>query len=193
MRAHRLLAELLEKAIENLEASYNYSLTNLISSSCFDSTTAPSISLSKYIDRIHQYSNCSESCYVLAFIYIDRLLQNYPNFALTKKSAHRLVLTSILLAIKYLDDLYYNNSVYAMIGGISLAEINHLEKNLITLLHYNLHIDQQLFLQYDSRIKIQYQKIIEEKNQPTNKFKQFSKSLNEATSTMSEATIPPSD
>eukprot|EP00826_Nyctotherus_ovalis_P019657 TRINITY_DN1608_c0_g1_i15.p1 TRINITY_DN1608_c0_g1~~TRINITY_DN1608_c0_g1_i15.p1 ORF type:complete len:160 (-),score=25.34 TRINITY_DN1608_c0_g1_i15:64-498(-) len=137
-----------------------------------------------------RYSNCSESCYILAFIYIDRLLQNNPNFMLTKKSVHRLVLTSMVLAIKYLDDLYYNNSVYATIGGISLDEINRLERHMMGLLHYKLHIGEEMFLQYVAGMRAQYERMVEEKERLAESFKELSKSFSEATSMSEVATLP---
>ena len=35
---------------------------------------APAICLSSYLERIFKYANCSPACYVLAFIYLERLL-----------------------------------------------------------------------------------------------------------------------
>lgn len=42
--------------------------------SLFCGLRAPAICLSSYLERIFKYANCSPACYVLAFIYLERLL-----------------------------------------------------------------------------------------------------------------------
>ena len=39
----------------------------------FSATVAPKISISKYLERIYKFFQCSEQCYVLAIIYIERI------------------------------------------------------------------------------------------------------------------------
>lgn len=34
---------------------------------------APAIALTAYLERIFKYANCSPACYVLAYIYLERL------------------------------------------------------------------------------------------------------------------------
>ncbi len=57
--------------------------------SCFTSAKVPAISVESYLGRIRQYTHCTDSCFVLAFIYIDRLLQKNPDFALSGHNVHR--------------------------------------------------------------------------------------------------------
>ena len=92
----------------------------------FNSVNVPRISLYDYFNRIYKYVECSDVCYVTAFIYIDRAIQNEPSFFPTQKNIHRLVLGAVILAIKYNDDIYADNQFYAKVGGISLKEINSL-------------------------------------------------------------------
>ncbi len=42
---------------------------------------------------------------------------------LTSQNVHRIIITSVVLAMKFLDDLYYTNSYYAKISGIPCAEV----------------------------------------------------------------------
>ena len=73
--------------------------------------------------RIHKYASCSNECFILALIYIDRLIQR-NNFLLTELNVHRVVITAVLLAAKFFDDAYYNNAYYAKVGGVLVSEMN---------------------------------------------------------------------
>lgn len=69
----------------------------------FDRTRAPSLSIGQYLDRIFRYSSCSNSCFIVALIYMDRFLQRTGAF-LTSLNVHRLVITSVMVAAKFMDD-----------------------------------------------------------------------------------------
>lgn len=43
-------------------------------------------------------------------------------------SSLRLVISTVMLAAKYIDDFFYKNDYYAKVGGISRTEINVLEQ-----------------------------------------------------------------
>ena len=93
----------------------------------FDSIEAPGINIKDYLLRIHKYASCSDACYIYAFIYIDRMINNNSNLVINNYNVHRIILAAILIAIKFLDDSYGNNVIYSKIGGIQLAELNSLE------------------------------------------------------------------
>jgi len=158
-----LVARILERVVLNLEMSRSSGKGAQklpVTPSRFDSSRVPGISIYDYMGRIHQYADCSESCYTLAFIYIDRVLQKNPSFVLTMRSAHRLVLTAVVLAIKYSDDIYADNVVYSKIGGVSLAEINSLEAEMLSLLQFNLYVNPQLYFQYLNELEGHYQQVV---------------------------------
>lgn len=77
---------------------------------------------------------------MLAAVYMDRYLAAEPLHALT---VHRLLLTALLLGAKYLDDDYYSNRFYAQIGGISLRELNALERNFVVKIGWRLHVSPE--------------------------------------------------
>jgi hypothetical protein len=72
---------------------------------------------------------------------------------LTNFNFQRLILTSILLAIKYNEDEYYSNEYYAKVGGISLREMNALETEFLLLINYSLFVDFDLFNKYKTYIE----------------------------------------
>ena len=47
---------------------------------------------------------------------------------------------SMLIAIKFNNDFYYDNSFYSKIGGISLNDFNLLEKEFLFLINFHLFI-----------------------------------------------------
>ncbi|KAL8155416.1 hypothetical protein AgCh_000704 [Apium graveolens] len=96
----------------------------------FHSSTAPGVSIRQYIERIFKYSNCSPSCLVVAYIYMEKFLQKVGD-CLTSLNVHRLLITSIVLAAKYVEDECYSNGYYAKVGGVSKEEMNRMEMRVI--------------------------------------------------------------
>jgi len=58
----------------------------------------------------------------------------------------------MLLAIKYNDDVYFDNKYYARVGGISLKELNRLERKAISFMNYNLYISSGTYEEYLNQI-----------------------------------------
>ncbi len=79
----------------------------------FHALRPPAIGIRDYLNRIAKYACCSGECFVLALVYIDRLIQSNPNFVVNSLNIHRLLITAIMLAAKFFDDQYYNNAYYA--------------------------------------------------------------------------------
>lgn len=69
----------------------------------FHGLRAPTLGIRQYIDRIFKYSGCSPSCFVVANIYVDRFIQ-CTEVQLTSLNVHRLLITTIMLAAKFIDD-----------------------------------------------------------------------------------------
>mmetsp|Transcript_165534 Transcript_165534/g.293157 ORF Transcript_165534/g.293157 Transcript_165534/m.293157 type:complete len:274 (+) Transcript_165534:65-886(+) len=109
----------------------------------FDATQAPKISLKEYAARIAKYAGVTEECFVLSLVYIDRLVQQNPGFVITNLNAHRLLITSIVVAAKFQDDDYYSNEYFARVGGVSTEELMGLETHLLSLLAWNAHVSKE--------------------------------------------------
>ncbi|KAG6423473.1 hypothetical protein SASPL_113869 [Salvia splendens] len=116
--------------------------------SAFHGVRSPAIGLDKYVERIYKYTSCSPSCFVVAFVYIDRLLHRYPDSLVVSLNVHRLVVTSVMIASKILDDEHYNNAFYARVGGVSNPELNKLEVELLFLLDFNVTVSSRVFESY---------------------------------------------
>lgn len=113
----------------------------------FHALKAPGIGIHQYLERIQKYASCSNECFILALIYIDRLIQR-NNFLLTEFNVHRVVITAILLGAKFFDDAYYNNAYYAKVGGVLVSEMNGLEVDFLFRINFSLHVTPELFHKY---------------------------------------------
>lgn len=104
-----------------------------------------------WFPQIHKYASCSTECFILALIYIDRLIQR-NNFILTDLNVHRVCITAILLAAKFFDDAYYNNAYYAKVGGVLVSEMNGLEVEFLFRINFSLHVTPELFIKYQDEL-----------------------------------------
>ncbi|XP_022146902.1 cyclin-U4-1 [Momordica charantia] len=123
--------------------------------SAFHGLTRPTISIQSYLDRIFKYANCSPCCFVIAYVYLDRFVQRQPSLPINSFNVHRLLITSVLVAAKFMDDTYYNNAYYAKVGGISTAEINFLEVDFLFGLGFHLNVTPTTFHSYYSYLQTQ--------------------------------------
>ncbi|KAK6250384.1 Cyclin PHO80-like - like 5 [Theobroma cacao] len=118
--------------------------------SVFHGLTRPTISIRSYLERIFKYANCSPSCFVVAYVYLDRFVQMQPSLPINSFNVHRLLITSVLVSAKFMDDIYYNNAYYAKVGGISTVEMNLLELDFLFGLGFQLNVTPSDFHTYCS-------------------------------------------
>ena len=111
----------------------------------------PPISIKDYLERLCKYSKIDTSTIILILIYIDRIC-NIQKFKLTYYNVYKLILASMIIAIKYNEDEYYSNKFYSKLGGVSISEIVFLEYNFLSLIHYNLFVNNELFKKYNEYI-----------------------------------------
>ena len=107
----------------------------------------PSITIRDYLLRLSKYSKISESTLIFILIYIDRLCQKYK-FKINYFNIYKLMLTSMVIAIKYNEDEFYSTEFYAKLGGITKVELNYMEYEFINLINFNLFIKEELYFKY---------------------------------------------
>ena len=107
----------------------------------------PSISIKDYLLRLVKYSKINGSTLIFILIYIDRLcLKN--KFKITFLNIYKFILTALVIAVKFNEDEFYSSEFYAKLGGISKTEMNIMEYEFITMIHFNLFIKEELFFKY---------------------------------------------
>lgn len=114
----------------------------------FHALRPPAISIKDYLQRVAKYAACSGECFVLALVYIDRIIQSNPSFVVNSLNIHRLLITSIMLAAKFFDDQYFNNAYYSKVGGVPCNEINSLEVEFLFMCNFTLFVTTDTYSQY---------------------------------------------
>ena len=113
----------------------------------FMTESIPSLSIKDYLTRLSQFTKINESTIILILIYIDRI-GKINKFILTYRNIYKLILASMVIAIKYNEDNFYSSEVYAKLGGLSVPELNYLEFQFLILIKFSLFIENDLFDKY---------------------------------------------
>lgn len=101
-RVLSILSMLLESSVQENEKFLETSEAKDVIT-IFHGSRAPSLSIQQYVDRIFKYACCSPSCFVVAHIYMEKFIQ-CTNACLTSFNVHRLLITSVMVAAKFIDD-----------------------------------------------------------------------------------------
>nr|CAB3450538.1 unnamed protein product [Digitaria exilis] len=143
-------AGILERVAERNDAAEVSGAVVAAPASAFRATTKPGISVRAYMARIARFAGCSPACYAVAYVYLDRLLRRGRRLALAvdSYSVHRLLITAVLAAVKFMEDICYNNAYFAKVGGISLVEMNYLEVDFLFGVGFDLNVSPQTFGDY---------------------------------------------
>lgn len=147
-----VLASLIERSMARNERIARNSKWALLSKESiirvFDGLEAPDMTIESFLERIFRYTRAGPSVYVVAYVYIDRLCQNHPGFRISPCNVHRLLITTIMVASKYVEDMNYRNSYFARVGGLTTKELNKLELDLLFLMGFKLHVNVSVFEGY---------------------------------------------
>ncbi len=142
------ISQTLTSILETNKKSKNYKETlKSQGKMIFSANLIPGISVEDYLIRIQTYSNIEKSTLIISLILIDRLCQK-ANVTLTYHNIHRIVFSAILVSIKYNEDSYFDNKYYAEIAGVKLKELKLLEYNFISMINFNLFIQDSIYEKY---------------------------------------------
>jgi len=112
----------------------------------------PKIAIHEYLNRIVLYLNCSEECFVLALIYIERLTGRRKSFSVNSYNVHRLIFTSVMIAAKYFDDDHWSNADWGRVGGLSCKKVNELEREFLRLINFNVDVENEFYTAWASSL-----------------------------------------
>ena len=119
----------------------------------FSHGRVPKIPLFDYLLRIQKYTRIDNSTIIMALIYIDRVCIR-KGLTLTNYNIHRLLFTSILISIKFNEDIIYDNLLYSKIGGIHVAELNKLEHEFLKMIGFSLFVSEEVYKKYYTYLNI---------------------------------------
>eukprot|EP00756_Hemistasia_phaeocysticola_P005763 Hpha_TRINITY_DN13488_c0_g1::TRINITY_DN13488_c0_g1_i1::g.131364::m.131364 len=103
----------------------------------FECRRVPRISIEDYMDRIMKYADASPEVLAAAVVYARRYIVR-TGAGVDPRTSHRLLLACFVTAAKVRDDFFYANSHYAEVGGVTLGELNRMERALVLALDWDL-------------------------------------------------------
>lgn len=114
----------------------------------FSCVVEPQIPLVDYIIRLSSYLEAwktngkviSARALILSLVYIERIYRLHPGARTSSKNVHKIILVSMLIAVKFLEDKPLSNSYWAKVGGIELKELNRLEGEFCNLVGFEFHV-----------------------------------------------------
>ncbi|KAF9445913.1 cyclin-domain-containing protein [Macrolepiota fuliginosa MF-IS2] len=104
----------------------------------FHSRSVPNISVLDYLKRIVRFTNVEKACFLLTLNYIDQITARMPNFIFTSLTCHRFIIAAITASSKGLCDAFCTNQLYAKVGGITVTELNSLEREFLSAIDWRL-------------------------------------------------------
>ena len=142
-RLINLLSNIIGNTIEK-SVKYEQKLSQIELNKSFEE---PKISIAKYIRRIIKHSNPEPSTLILAVIYFDRICNN-GKINLCYSNVYKLILISLVLAIKYNEEYFESNEFYGKVGGLTIKSINKLEIYTLKVLKFNLYVKEEIYETY---------------------------------------------
>ena len=102
----------------------------------------PSITISDYIKQIFKSDIIDKENYDAIILHTINLLHylKTKGIYLNRHSSHRIISTLLMLSSKIIEEAPYSNWYWAKLCGVSLEDMNMMERSLMQLLDYNLHI-----------------------------------------------------
>ncbi|KIX98906.1 uncharacterized protein Z520_05367 [Fonsecaea multimorphosa CBS 102226] len=110
----------------------------------FYSKRPPPISTEDYLMRMHKYCPMSTAVYLAASLYITRLAVQEKILPVTPRNVHRLLLATLRVAMKALEDLSWPHARFSKVGGVSESELGRLEITFCYLIDFSLKVDAEM-------------------------------------------------
>jgi len=124
----------------------------------FHSRSTPGISVLDYLRRIVRYVRVEVRQLVIMVLYftdartflfqrsvlllmlhsIDQICSRRPSFNISSLSVHRFIIASITILSKAFCDAFSPNPLFAKVGGVSLIELNLLEREFLSAMDWRL-------------------------------------------------------
>jgi hypothetical protein len=113
----------------------------------FESNIPCSLPISQYTKRF-ALLEFEKDIYVTALILIDRF-EKQSEILCNQFNTHRIVLASLVIAMKLVEDTVWKNTQFVQVGGVFLHEVNRLEVTFLTSIKWNLFVSPAEFREYE--------------------------------------------
>ncbi|KYK61169.1 Nuc-1 negative regulatory protein preg [Drechmeria coniospora] len=114
----------------------------------FHSRTPPGISVRDYLHRLAKHATLAPPLLLAMVYYIDRLCALYPEFTINTLTVHRFLITAGTVAAKGLSDSFWNNTTYARVGGVRVAELKLLELEFLYRVDWKIVPNPEVLVAY---------------------------------------------
>ena len=95
------------------------------------------LSLDDFFKNLFLRMSCCLECYIISLMYIVRINKCVPGIV-NDSSIRNLVISSIVLAQKFFDEICYRSDFYASFNQLSVWQINTLEVEFLCRIHFSL-------------------------------------------------------
>ncbi|KAM4060566.1 cyclin domain-containing protein [Hirsutella rhossiliensis] len=114
----------------------------------FHSRTPPGISVRDYLHRLARHATLTPPLLLAMVYYIDRLCALYQEFTINTLTVHRFLITAATVAAKGLSDSFWNNTTYARVGGVRVAELKLLELEFLYRVDWKIVPNPEVLVAY---------------------------------------------
>ncbi|KAF8908780.1 cyclin-domain-containing protein [Mucidula mucida] len=143
-----VIVDLIADMLERLMAHNDRIALSPESLTRFHSRSAPAISVLDYLKRIVKFINVEKTCLLITLHYIDQICSQMPLFTLSSLTCHRFIITSVAVSSKCLCDTFCTNALYAKVGGITVTELNILEREFLAMINWRLMTTREVLNEY---------------------------------------------
>ncbi|KAF9527892.1 cyclin-domain-containing protein [Crepidotus variabilis] len=106
-----------------------------------------------FLQKLLETTQVSQSVIVLSLHYIHRLKEKNRYMPAQPGSEFRIAVAGLMMANKFLDDNTYTNKTWAEVSGISLDEINRMEREFLLGVDFNLYVDKTTYASWLNLLK----------------------------------------
>lgn len=137
----------METIINNyVEKKYDSEYENDIGKK-FITSLCKHISFEKYLSRLFKYMNCSDSCYILALMYLEKMHNQNKNI-ISKNNIHTIFFVSLYVAVKWHDDDFYIKNFYEKVGCLTSDEFIEMEILFLEIINFDAFVSISDFYKF---------------------------------------------
>ena len=107
--------------------------------------------LAEEIEKIFCLSKLTEEHLIIALVYYEALTQSNKEIG-NYNDIYDYFIISLLFSTKYLDDVTFRNKSWSIITGITLKQLNNLEKDALKLLKYSIYMSADRFFEVKKQV-----------------------------------------
>ena len=87
----------------------------------------------------------------MGLIYLDKFC-NKTQIILTDYNIHRLLFTSLLIALKFGEDVFYKNTFYSQVCGVKTKILNKMEYEFACGIEFEFYVSLSIFNKFKINI-----------------------------------------